>query len=64
MKVGRRTVLNAEPGLEPTAMRTSTLASICPMVKAMLPPERGHEVRLLVTVSWPPQGKVPSLGGC
>jgi hypothetical protein len=33
-----------------------------PIVKAILPPEMGKEVRLEETVFWPPQGKVPTVG--
>jgi hypothetical protein len=32
-----------------------------PIVNAMDPPEMGKEVRLVETVFWPPQGKVPSV---
>lgn len=39
----------------------STFASICPIVSAICPPDNGHNVRFEDTVSWPPQGKVPSL---
>lgn len=54
-------VLNAEPGSFPSAMRTSTFASMCPIVSAICPPERGQRVREEETVSCPPQGKVLSL---
>jgi hypothetical protein len=39
-------------------MRTSTLASMWPMVRAMDPPDIGHRVRFEETVFWPPQGKL------
>jgi len=38
-------------------MRTSTLAWIWPMVKAMEPPDIGHRVRFEERVFGPPQGK-------
>jgi hypothetical protein len=54
-------VLNAEPTLLPKPMSTSTLASMWPIVRAMLPPDKGQRVRFEETVSWEPQGKLPRL---
>ena len=44
-------MLNAEPGLPPNPISTSTPTSMWPMVNAILPPVKGQEVRLEETVS-------------
>ena len=60
-KIGSSVILKFSPTSFPSPSSTCTSAWSCSMFNCTGPPDKGKRLRLLLGVSWPPQGKVASV---
>ena len=60
-KIGSSVILKFSPTSFPSPSSTCTSARSCSMFNCTGPPDKGKRLRLLLGVSWPPQGKVVSV---